>query len=256
MTLQDKRLIGEQNCRLILTALHRFGWLTSRMVAALIWPDASQGIAMARRTLNGLMDDRRVLKRPLPEGGDCYVLSAAGARWLQENEGVAAKAGSTLKLGNAVHRACSNWYLIHRYLAGDEISTEYEIQTGRAPVSCVAGKTPDGLVLTPFGLLWVEVENAWKNRAERAHVMQFCQRCLLPGKRLAELAPDYFLFRVAIVSTNTDALRAMLRSFADALAAGDLSVEQADNIEIALLPVDKSLQQGNYEQRLLADAVD
>lgn len=249
----DKRLIGEQNARLILTALHRFGWLTTRMIAALVWSDASQSIAMARRTLNRLIDDRRVLKRPLPDGGDCYVLSAAGARWLHEEQGLAAKPGSTLKLGNALHRACSNWYLIHRHLAGDDIWTEYEIQTGRAPVFSVGGKTPDGLVMTPLGLIWVEVENAWKNLNERARVVNFCQHCLLAGEQMAELAPDFYLFRVAVVSTNPEARGAMLRSFADAAAAGDLSSGQIEHIEIALLPVDKSLQSGAYEECLLAD---
>jgi hypothetical protein len=253
---QDKRLIGEQNTVAILTYLHRFGWLTSRMIAALIWPDAKQGAAMARRTVKALADQKLILKRALPEGGDCYTLSAAGARWLQEKEGITTKSGTALQLGNPVHRACSNWYLIARLLAGDTVWTEYEIQTGRAPVGTVVGKVPDGLVLTPFGLIWIEVENSWKNRAERTKVVSFCQRCLFGGAEMAELAPDYYLFRVAIVSARLDALRAMVNSLREVHRAGDLSSTQAANIELAYMPVDKSLVAGAVYQSLLSDVLD
>ncbi len=249
----DKRIAGEQNTLAILIALHRFGWLTSRMIAALVWPEAKQAPAMSRRAVRAMAEQKLLLKRQLPAGGDCYVLSAAGARWLQDKEGVAAKSGTSLQLGNPVHRACSNWFLISRLLAGDAIWTEYEIQTGRAPVANISGKVPDGLVDTPLGLVWVEVENAWKNRSERGKVVSFCQRNLLTGAEMAELAPDFYLFRVAIVSTNLDALRAMYRSLAEAHAASDLSDTQAGDIELVLCPVDRSLVAGPVQQCLLYD---
>lgn len=253
MTALDKRLVGEQNTLAILTHLHRFGWLTSRMLATLVWPAAKHSQAMARRTLKTLTDQKLVIKRALAEGGDCYVLSASGARWLSKQAGITAKAGSALKLGNAVHRACSNWYLITRLLAGDVVWTEYEIQSGRAPLVTVAGKTPDGLVETAFGLVWIEVENAWKNRAERAKVIGFCRQCLLPGGEMAELAPNVYLFRVAIVSATSEALRSMAQSLADAHASGDFSDAQAGDVELAHLPVDKSLAAGSLQQCLLSD---
>ncbi len=253
MTALDKRLIGEQNTLSILLYLHRFGWLTSRMLAALNWPQAKQGTAMARRIVKSLTDQKLVIKRPLPEGGDCYVLSAAGARWLNEREETVATSGATLPLGNPVHRACSNWFLIGRLLAGDAIWTEYEIQTGRAPFVTVAGKTPDGLVLTPLGLIWVEVENAWKNRTERNKVVHFCQRLLLPGEQMAELAPDAHLFRAAIVSVTMDALRSMTQSLTAAHASGDLSDAQATEIELIHLPISPSLTAGTQQQCLLYD---
>lgn len=249
----DKRLIREQNTLAILTFIHRFGWLTARMLAALVWPNAKQAPAMARRTVRTLAEQKLILKRALPEGGDCYVLSAAGARWLTEEEGVAAKAGATLKLGNAVHRACSNWYLIDQMRQGNRVWTEHEIQTGHAPVASVAGKTPDGLIDTPFGVVWLEVENAWKNRAERSKVVSFCQRCLFNGEQMAELAPHHFLFRVAIVSATVDALRSMTQSLAEAHAINNLSDTQASNIELLHLPVDKSLVAGQACQCLLYD---
>ena len=240
----DKRIIGERNTVAILTFLYRFGWLTSRMLSALVWPTARQAPAMARRAVRSLVDDKLILRRSLPEGGECYVLSASGARFLNDATGISATGGASLPLGNALHRACANWYLINHLSAGDVVWTEHEIQTGRAPVVSVDGKIPDGLVELPEGMLWVEVENAWKNRKERAKVVDFCRRQLLPGFQLAELAPGHFLRRVVIVGTTGEALRAMVRSFEDAHETARLSESQAADIELVLLPVDKNLVAG------------
>lgn len=240
----DKRLVGERNTLAILTYLQRFGWLTSRMLSALVWPAAKQGPAMARRAVKTLTDDKLVLRRPLPDGGDCYTLSAAGARSLNDAVGLAATSGASLPLGNTVHRACANWHVIRHINEGTTVWTEHEIQTGRAPVVAVDSKVPDALVDTPFGLTWVEVENAWKNRQERGKLVRFCARHLPTVSRMSELATGHFLFRVAIVGTTPDALRAMCRSFADAYTGGELRESQATDIELVLLPVDKSLVAG------------
>lgn len=171
---QDKKLKGEQNKLSSLKFLHRFGWLTAPMLAALVWPNASQGLAMARRTLVGMLDAKLVLKRNLPEGLECFTLSASGARMLTEQTGIKASSGASLLLGNALHRACGNWYLIEKINLSLTVWTEHEIQSGHAPVHRVGGKVADGLVATEYGLLWVEVENAWKNRRERSKVVRQC----------------------------------------------------------------------------------
>ena len=240
----DKRIIGERNTVAVLTFLYRFGWLTSRMLSILVWPTAKQAPAMARRAVRGLVDDKLILRRSLPEGGDCYVLSATGARFLNDATGLAATSGASLPLGNPTHRACANWFLVGHINDGNAVWTEHEIQTGRAPLVAVDGKVPDGLVELPEGMLWVEVENAWKNRKERAKVVAFCRRQLLPGFQLAELAPGRYLRRVVIVGTTGEALRAMVRSFADAHETARLSESQAADIELVLLPVDKNLVAG------------
>jgi hypothetical protein len=237
----DNRLIGERNTLAVLSQLHRFGWLTSRMIATLVWASAKQAPAMARRAVKSLTDDKLILRRPLPEGGDCYTLSAAGARSLNDTVGLVATSGASLPLGNTVHRACANWYVIRHINEGTTVWTEHEIQTGRAPLVSVDGKIPDALVDTPYGLIWVEVENAWKNRSERGAVVRFSSRHLPSGDRMSELAPGHYLFRMAIVGTNADALRAMCRSFADAHVLGNISESQAADVELVLLPVDKSL---------------
>lgn len=241
MTNLDKRLIGEQNTLAILTNLHRFGWLTSRMLSALVWPTASQAPAMARRAVRSLVDDRLILRRPLPSGGDCYTLSASGARHLTEQTGIAANSGASLALGNPVHRACANWFVIHQMQQGMKVWTEHEIQTDRAPVVNVNGKVPDALLEADDGIVWVEVENAWKNRVERARIVSLACRYLPTDSAMFELVPSRSLLRMAIVATNHDALRSICRSFADAFHSGELSESRAADVDLHLLSVSHSL---------------
>lgn len=252
----DNRIVGEQNTLSLLTYLHRFGWLTSRMLAALVWPTAKQSMAMSRRALKALGEKKLVLRRALPGGGDCYTLSAAGARFLNDASGLSAQSGASLALGNIIHRACANWYAIQQIHAGFAVWTEHEIQSDRAPVTNVAGKVPDGLVETPYGLLWLEVENAWKNRSERGKVVRFCATNLPASGNLTELSPGYYLFRVVVIGTNVDAIQAIVRSFSDAYASKELSESQASDIELGFLPVDKSLAPGEFVSgSLLYDAL-
>lgn len=236
---QDKKLKGTLNKLSILKFLARFGWLTAPMIAALVWPTSAQSQAMARRTLSGMLDTKLVLKRNLAEGVDCLTLSSAGARMLTEQTGIKASSGASLLLGNPTHRACSNWFLIAKINTGFKVWTEHEIQSGHSPLRSVSGKVPDALVMTDFGLLWVEVENTWKNRSEREKVVRFCTAHLplTSLHEMQELAPDYYLFRVVIVGTTPESLRAMVRSYSDAHAAQELSDSQAADVELVYQPL-------------------
>lgn len=253
----DKRIIGEQNKLAILVNLHRFGWMTGRMLAALIWPTANQAAAMARRTTKVLVDEKLVLRRALPDGGECFALSAAGARRLIVEAGINAVSGKPLPLGNPVHRACANWYAIRQMLNGHKVVwTEHEIQCGRAPLVSIDGKTPDVMLETEFGLVWVEVENAWKSKAERIKILNFSIANLATGEEKKKLVPDTYLFRVHIVGTNPDSLRAMWRTYDEAFKRKLINETQASNIEFALLPVDKSLIAGEEKSgNLLYDGL-
>ena len=74
--MTDKRITGDRNALAVLHFLHRFGWLTSRMVSSLCWPDASQGESMARRALKRLVDDQFVLRSRVPDGAaEVYTLA-------------------------------------------------------------------------------------------------------------------------------------------------------------------------------------
>lgn len=239
--MTDKRIIGEHNELAILVILHRFGWLTARMVAALVWPTHSQSLSMARRTLRRMLDAREVAKRRLPEGGDCYVLTSKGAHRLTVERGITAKSGQHLKLGNSVHRACCNWYVIEHLRKGATVWTEHEIQSGRSPVTSWQGKTPDALIDTQCGLIWVETENAWKNRTERQKLVEFCARNLGHLDTRVELADGYPLFMVAIVATNRSALENMVASFRESARQGLCRDAHLAEIEVVLVAMDRSL---------------
>lgn len=245
----DKRLTGERNTLAVLSWLHRFGWLTSRMLCGLVWPEAAQGLAMARRTLKRLHDDKLVLVRALPQGGDIYLLSVKGARWLAEATGVPARSGQSLATGNALHRACTNWYLIGQVQAGLGIWTEHEIASGLAPLQTLDGKQADALVLHEGGAVtWVETENTWKNRARRQAVVDLATRHL-GRERLSALGHDtagepLHLARLAVVATQMDALRSMAASFMESHRQGLASEACLADVDVTLLPITPSLLPG------------
>ncbi|CAM8635926.1 hypothetical protein MCEMSEM22_00790 [Comamonadaceae bacterium] len=236
----DKRIIGERNRLTLCRYLHRFGWLTSRMLACLVWGDASQAWPMARRTLKALQNDGLVIKRALPQGGDAYLLSAKGARLLNEREGLDACSGQSLTLGNPVHRACSNWYLIYALRNGWQVITEHEISTDRSPVRVLDGKQPDGILLGEGEAVWVECENSWKSTTARRSVVAFCSRHL-DQDNMTMITPDYPLRQVAVVSTNMDALRHMCASFQQAYREQTIREGQLQMVNVALLPISRSL---------------
>lgn len=244
-TTLDKRIVGERNRTEVLTWLARFGWLTGRMVAALVWPDAAQGHAMARRILKALADDKLIISRPLPKGGAAYLLSAKGARLLTEQTGMVAESGNTLALGNPVHRACSNWYLIRAVQQGLAIVTEHEIASERGPCRVLKGKQADGLVIADDGACtWLECEHSAKSRPERHKTVALVAECL-GGERQVEIAPGVWLTRLAVVATNEQALRWMAASFLDAHRSGLLRDSQVAEVDACLLPISESLVPGD-----------
>jgi hypothetical protein len=246
---EDKRLTGERNTFDVLMWLHRFGWLTSRMLAALVWPMASQSWPMARRTLKKMLADKLVLVRALPQGGDVYLLSVKGARLLHEATGAPAKGGQSLPTGNTIHRACGTWHLIAQVQAGLGIWTEHEIASGMAPVQSVNGKLFDGLTVHDGGLVSAcEVENAWKNRARRQSVVEVATRHL--GRdTLTRIGVDLngqelYLARLNIVATSVDALRSMTASFQEAHRMLIASEACLSCVDVAVVPVSPSLVPG------------
>ncbi len=249
----DKRIIGEQNRLNICRWLFRFGWLTSRMVSSLQWGEASQAWPMARRTLKAMQDEGLVIKKALPQNGDAYLLSAKGARYLNEHDGVEAVSGQGLTLGNPVHRSCSNWHLIDAHHKGWGIITEHEIATDRSPVRVLDGKQADGILLGDGEAVWIECENAWKATKARQSIVDFCARHL-DQDRMTMVTPDFPLRQVSIVATNMDAMRHMAASFHQAFRAGGITEGQLQLVNAAILPVSRSLVPGEQiEGKMWAD---
>lgn len=214
------------------------------MLAALVWPDKSQAKALARRTVNRMTTQGLITARKLAGTGvDAYVLTSKGAKLLSTEKQLKVTSGVSLPLGNTVHRACANWFCILSRNNALEVWAEHQIQTGQAPVSGYDGKVPDALIGSEYGMIWVEVENAWKSRAEREKIVRFCSDTL--GREwLTELTPNRHLFRVVIVATNPSALKSICESFADAYRRGWVTDVQMADIYIALLPVSSTLTPG------------
>ncbi len=254
MTTTDNRITGAAHDSGALLFLHRFGWLTAKMLAAIQWSQASQGEAMARRTLRRLLDAKLVLKRETA-GNVLWVLSAAGARALREQFDLDASSGQTLKLAQVMHRACANWYAISKLAEKFTVWTEYEIQTGRAPWGKLDGKTADMVYDSGQGLVFCEVENAWKNRKHRSEIERLCRLHLSHENGLmTPLAGGHYLARMAVVGTNETALRMMQQTFVEALDAGHLRDAHCANVEFTFLPITASLDVGpGWTRQLWAD---
>ena len=223
-TPPDGRVTAQQNGLAILAYLHRFGWLRSRDLAALIWPEArtsNSAMAMAQRTLKRLKESAQILHRIAPDGATVYALAEAGARRLGEERGILARSGKDLirELGNYTHRCYANTFAIHRINASQRVWTEREIQTHRAPIRAVKNKVPDGLVdLTgPLHasditvLAWVEVECGYKKKSDFDKLLRFIFHILgsldsqgRPSNDMFCAAVDVFIEQ-AIIQIATEA---------------------------------------------------
>jgi hypothetical protein len=182
------------------------------------------------------------------------LLSVKGARLLNEMTGLAATSGQSLATGNAMHRACGNWYLIAQVQAGYDIFTEHEIASGCAPFQTLNGKQFDGLVVHPpedNGTRLVcaaEVENAWKNRQRRQASVDTATRHLgrstMTRVGVDDHGTDLYLARMVIVATNVDALRSMAASFAESHRLQIASEMCLACVDVCMLPVSPSLVPG------------
>lgn len=195
MANRDGRAVARQNEVSILRALHRFGWLRTRDLAALVWqrwaakapaegpslkppvPTAA-GLRMAQRTLSRLREKRQVLNTRAPDGSVMYALAEAGARALQKI-GVTAVSGKDMvrsfSSSHFRHRCIANEIALGAIIQGFRVSTEREIAKGLwlGGEQGIAGKRPDVLVRGNGKLWWVEVERSRKNTKDYAHLLRW-----------------------------------------------------------------------------------
>jgi len=194
MTNKDGRAIARENEVRVLRALHRFAWLRTRDLAALVWqrwarspagePDlkppvaTDTGLRMAQRTLKRLRDKRLVLSSRAPDGSVIYALAEAGARALQQI-GVAAVTGKDMVRGFSTayfrHRSIANEIAVVAIVAGYRVSTEREIAQGLwlGGEQGIAAKKPDVLIRGGGQVWWVEVERSRKNAKDYSRLLQW-----------------------------------------------------------------------------------
>lgn len=205
MASKDGRAAARDNELRVLRALHRFGWLRTRDIAALVWliwakadgaavapslrpavPTAA-GLRMAQRTLGRLYDRRWTLRARAPDGATIYALAEAGARFLQQS-GIAAESGKDLLRpqsgGYYRHRCIANAVAIGAIVDGLRASTEREIAQGRwfGGTEGVAGKRPDVLIRDSTTAWWVEVERSRKNAREYGQLLCWLDAALTDAR--------------------------------------------------------------------------
>lgn len=184
MDRRDGRQIAQENEIRVLRALHRFGWLRTRDLAALCWrrwasrPSGPPGlgptqptdsaIRMAQRTMRRLRQAHLVIAGQAPDGAVIYALAEGGVRALQ-NTGITTISGKDLVRGFSGafyrHRLIANQIAISGMVQGFRASTEREIAQGRwaGGAAGIEGKRPDVLLRSINQAWWIEVERSRKN---------------------------------------------------------------------------------------------
>ncbi|MCO6411944.1 MAG: replication-relaxation family protein [Thiogranum sp.] len=243
MAPEDKRTDGYQvhleNRWAALLWINKFGGLTTRELARLIWTDQTSGMRSAQRTVASLLSDKFLIKRHLDSGGTIYVLSVAGARALQSEgaENVSARGHRDLSFHKPLHRLIANDFLIEKFLEGCKVWTEFEVQRRVAPVPRIVIKTPkesankkkrkskepinhlpkipDSVIEHNGELIWIEVENSFKSQTRIDEIV------LVAGTLLGQ-SSGYFVKssrgqghykRMYFVASDPERLYAIFRCF-------------------------------------------
>lgn len=209
MQIQDGRAIARENEMRVLRALHRFGWLRTRDIAALVWRrwqktpigepsltpvvGTASGLRMAQRTMRRLLDARQVLYGQAPNGSVVFALAESGARRLRQL-GVPAASGKDMVRAFSTsqfrHRSVANEIAIASIVDGFRVSTEREIAQDRwlGGVDGVAGKKPDVLLQSGNRVWWVEVEKSRKNSKDYSRLLQWLTRVGADARTMPESA--------------------------------------------------------------------
>lgn len=235
--------------------LHRFGGLLSRQLSTLVWPGCEQGLRMAQRTLHRLVDQREVMRRPLRNGGNVYVLGEAGARRLTDR-GIHASTRGTrdLSWSKPFHRVLANDIAIGAIIEGHAVWTELEIQRGVAPFRELHGHIPDALICqdpeNSSDLTWIEVENAAKSQARLSKLLTIANALVSPSDGYQ--VDKYSITEFAFVIPNPQTLRALVRAYARYIQKHDVSANARIRISIWEVNLSPSLAWGGIKSQYSA----
>ena len=198
----DGRIIADQQAINALGALARFGHLRTEEVRLILWPqsDAKDGRQRASRLLRRMSEHGMVLARPNSIGGQAYVLTGAGARFVTARLGLPASDGYDIQGVSGPqywHRTLTTAFLLQAFDGPAELSAiwgEYAIGKGLAPVG--RGeirqrflKLPDCLARIQgpkLSLAWVEVESSFKPESELDKIFHHVGRRLDTDMNVAE----------------------------------------------------------------------
>jgi len=252
-SIPDGRLVAVQNEQAVLHWLHRFGGLTTRQLARLVWPGKSAGQRMAQRTIGRLETQGLVLKRSLFTGGKIYVISERGARLLREmgTQNVSSRGHRDLSFHKPTHRMIANDFLIDwlnneivKETPDHRIWTEFEVQHRLAPYPdiSIGGKLkiPDGMIQQDDYLIWIEVENSYKGPREIGRLMSTA-RLLLENKDQSYLFKKdgtyYRIYRFFFILPNDQRVSAIT----NAIYQSDLSFDALNYVELWRVEISSGL---------------
>jgi len=220
---RDGREIARQNELRVMKALHKFGWLRTRDVAALLWMKSrakplgdfvptpivvtASAMRMAQRTLLRLRNDRKVIWIQAPDGSTIYGLAEAGARQLISLDIPAKSAKDSVRrvsMSHYHHRRIANEIAIVAQLQGYRAASEAEIAAGvwLGGMKGIQGKKPDVVVRDGKNVWWVEVERSRRNANDYVKLLAWLKGLWQTGSHamaLAELPDGHILMKVQFV---------------------------------------------------------
>ena len=226
MNKRDGREVARHNEQRTLKALHKFGWLRTRDLAALLWMKSvvrphgfvlepivvePSACRMSQRTLARLRQQRMVIWLQAPDGSRIYGLSEGGARYLVDL-GIPAHPGKNqvrrVSLSHYHHRRLANELAILAQLQGYRVASETEIAAGiwLGGQQGVAGKKPDVLVRDGKQVWWLEVERSRRNQRDYAKLLNWLRAMWSPQSHAsasAELPGGHGMEQVVFICTGT-----------------------------------------------------
>lgn len=206
----NKREQGKQYRGLVLMALARLGYATTRQLAKAVWWRCDESTRkMCGRTLRWLLKCGYIVTKrdgDSVNGEQLAAITAAGATWLAEHGNPLpfgkAHARDWLRHAHSNRTACNSAYVASGGLFPDAGAwSELEIRAGLAPITQLTyhledsasghveelNKIPDVLVELADGrFAWVEVENSWRSDKDLTRVVA-SMRAMAADERIAQV---------------------------------------------------------------------
>jgi|JI8StandDraft_2_1071088.scaffolds.fasta_scaffold01357_5 hypothetical protein len=161
---------GAEHRKHALVLARDIGFVDTRIVSQMLWPDDSNARKYAERLLSRLSKEQVLLRRPLDRKSGIFVLTKAGA--FEVGSRPQTQWGRHLKgeLGDRwlppttfVHDRRAAWFGCWMARFGWRPVFERQYRDGASDQN-----VPDCLLVDPAGeAVWVEVENSQKNSADR-----------------------------------------------------------------------------------------
>lgn len=194
----------------ILVAHHQGGWITTRIMANLFWPNANSGKKYAERLMAEMHRQDLLILRELPNRMLAGVITAKGARYAEENiwrqsvrvsQNVGIRPGTDWgKTEGKSWRPPASWQ--HQLRAGHFVTwiagthhpgwmMAFDLQIQRS--NPLALKRPDGLIYDEESSqsYWIEVESARKTGPELTKLVHaFLQVDMRQGLKLQTIDND------------------------------------------------------------------